>query len=65
MYVDEGSYIMTLLYMDEPAPDSVYRLRSPEINIQKHGSNFQLELFYHMKGTGMGTFSIYLEGKIN
>lgn len=58
---DEGSYTITMLYLDEPKPDSVYRLRSPEINIQKHGYNFNLELFYHMKGTGMGAFSVYLE----
>ena len=55
---------MTLLYVDEPRPNSVYRLRSPEINTQLHGNKFNLELFYHMKGADMGLFTIYVEGKI-
>ena len=55
---------MTKLYWDSPEPDSLYRIRSLEIDVQLHGKNFDLELYYYAKGTGMGTFSIYVEGNI-
>ena len=54
-----------MLVRDKPSEGSLYRIRSPVIPFKDYANNkFSLEFFYHMQGEGIGTLTVYIEGKL-
>ncbi|CAK8694007.1 unnamed protein product [Clavelina lepadiformis] len=57
-----GYYIYTPLIDKRPPDGSLYRIRSPQVVIAEYGyNNFEVAIYYHMKGDGMGTFNVFVK----